>query len=82
MWNITNVITSVNSGDGNQLKIFIKYLKKVAVKHEIGSHIGYCTHTSESEEYSTQEITLFTINGNYRIVATLYTPQILIVSGT
>ena len=60
MWNVkTNVIPVITGATGNISKSFRKYMSNIPGKHEIkeqekNSHIGHCTHTSESTNVKVQ----------------------------
>ena len=93
MWNIKHVSgTCNNRGKWNRFKITQTILSNIPRKHEIkelqkNSHIGHCTHTTESANEKVQNrlhgrnnITCST-NCEYRAVAILYTLETLFVSG-
>ena len=54
MWNVKTKVTPVIIGaTGTISKPFRKYVSKITAKHE-NSHIGHCTHTSESTNVKNQ----------------------------
>jgi len=61
MWNVKAKVTSVITGaTGTISKSLRQYLSNIPGKHEIkevqNSHIGHCTHTSESTNVKVQNI--------------------------
>ena len=60
MWNVKiKVINVIIGTTGTISKSFRKYVSNIPVKHEVkelqkNSHIGHCTHTSESTNVKVQ----------------------------
>ena len=60
MWNVkTKVIPVMIGATGTISKSFRKYVNNIPGKHEVkklqkNSHIGHCTHTSESTNVKVQ----------------------------
>jgi len=60
MWNVkTKVIPVIIGATGTISKSFRKYLSNILGEHEVkgtteNSHIGHCTHTSESTDVKVQ----------------------------
>jgi len=60
MWNVkTKVIPVIIGATGTISKSFRKYMSNIPGKHEVkemqkNSHIGHCTHTSESTNIQIQ----------------------------
>jgi hypothetical protein len=86
MWHVkTKVIPVIIGVTGTISKSFRKYVSNMPGKHGVkelqkkkkNSHIGHCTHPSEStivkyNRFNTETNDISTINTNNRIAATLY----------
>jgi hypothetical protein len=93
MWNVTaKVIPVIIGATGTISKSLRQYLSNIPGKHEIkelqkNSHIGICTHTTESANVKVQNKfnrrfnTACSTNCKYRTAATLYTLETWFVSG-
>ena len=54
-WNVkTKVIPVIIGATGTISKTFRKYVSNIPGNHEVNSHIGHCTHTSESTNVKVQ----------------------------
>jgi len=93
MWNVKAKMISVKIGAiGTILKSLRQYLSNIPGKHEIkeiqkNSHIGHCTHTTESANVNVQNIfhgrnnITCRTNCKYRTAAILYTLETRFFSG-
>ena len=93
MWNVkTKVIPVIIGVTGDYFKVIQKireqHTRKTCSQGTTdNSHIGHCTHTSEStcikyNRFNTETNDISTMNSNNRIAATLYSLGTQFVSGT